>query len=121
SARNVKNVAATELDALWGRLADGNSSEAFRAIFTLAAAPKQTVPFLQQHLKAAAPIDSERITQLLADLDSNQFAVRQRATQELEDCGELAEPALQKKLQAQPSEEARRRIEPLLEKLKPGQ
>jgi hypothetical protein len=61
----------------------------------------------------------QRLAQLFADLDSARFAVRQQATQELENLGELAEPALRQRLQDQPSPEVRGRIEQLLLKL-PG-
>src|SRR5262249_25231812 len=61
--------------------------------------------------------DSKRIRRLLDGLDSDQFAVRKRASAELERLGELAAPALRKAMEGEPSAEARRRIEELLEKL----
>jgi hypothetical protein len=115
--RSFRNLSAKELGALWLALT-GPSSEAFRAVFTLAAAPALVVPFFQHHLKPIAAVDEVRITQLIADLDSNQFAVRHKATQTLEECAELAESALQRKLQTDPSQEVRRRIGLLLDRLK---
>jgi hypothetical protein len=50
------------------------------------------------------------------DLDTNQFAVRESAKQELEKLGEIAAPACRKALEQKPSVEARRRLEALLEK-----
>jgi hypothetical protein len=58
------------------------------------------------------------LARLTANLDSDQFAVRDQATRELEALGELAEAALRKLLAAKPSLEARRRAEELLEKLR---
>jgi hypothetical protein len=52
---------------------------------------------------------------LIADLDSNQFPVRDKATQELEKLAELAHPALKKALAGNPSLEMRQRIETLLD------
>jgi hypothetical protein len=56
--------------------------------------------------------------QLLADLDSDQFAVRQKASQELELLGDRAEGPLRGVLDSNPSLELRKRVETLLDKLK---
>src|SRR5262249_11071479 len=45
------------------------------------------------------------------------FAVRERATGELEELGVLAEPALRRRLTGKPSLELRRRVDKLLERL----
>ena len=55
--------------------------------------------------------------QLIADLDSAQFAVREEASRELEKLGEPVEPALRQALRSRPTLETRRRLERLLEKL----
>src|SRR5262249_49681644 len=57
------------------------------------------------------------ITQLIADLEDARFAVRERATEELEGIGESALPALRKALGGKPSLELRRRAGDLLVKL----
>jgi hypothetical protein len=56
---------------------------------------------------------------LLADLESNEFAVRRKAVAELEKLGEQVEAALRQHLESKPPLEARRRVEALLDKLKP--
>jgi hypothetical protein len=71
---------------------------------------------LRRQLRPASA-DPGRITALIADLDSDRFGVREKATAGLEGFGELAEPLLRKALAGQPSLEARRRIGRLLEKL----
>src|SRR5262249_45740486 len=53
----------------------------------------------------------------VADLDSEQFDVREEATRELEKYAEQARPALQKALEGQPSVEVRQRAMRLLERL----
>jgi hypothetical protein len=55
---------------------------------------------------------------LLATLDDERFAVRQKATRELEQLSETAEPALRKALTDDPAPDARRRIGRLLGKLR---
>ncbi|MBY0528318.1 MAG: sigma-70 family RNA polymerase sigma factor [Gemmataceae bacterium] len=106
-----------EIEKLWGDLSGEASDKAFRGIHTLARAPKSTVPFLRGKLKPVDAVDSKRIEQLIGELADKQFAVRQKAAEELEKMGELAELALKKTLEGQPGLEVGQRIEKLLEKL----
>lgn len=62
-------------------------------------------------------MDHRRIERLIADLDDGRFAVRDRATRELAELGELAEPALRRALAGGASPEARRRLNALLDRL----
>jgi hypothetical protein len=84
----------------------------------LVVAPAQSVPYIQKHLPPAGPVDSNRIAQLVADLDSPRFATRQQATSELEELGHRAEAAYVKALAEKPTLEARHRLEGLLDKLR---
>lgn len=106
---------AKTLHETWTDLARDNAPQAFQAIRLLAAHPAQAVPFLQQRLKPAAPVDPKRLAQLIADLESNDFPARQKATEELERLGDLAVAALEKVLADKPTLETRTRIERLLE------
>jgi hypothetical protein len=72
---------------------------------------------LRQRLRPAQPADPRRVAQLLADLDGNEFAVRQRAAEELEKLADLVEPALRKALAEKPSPEVRKQLERILEGL----
>ena len=54
---------------------------------------------------------------LVADLDADRYAVRQRATADLEQLGAAAESFLREALEHNPSLELRRRAEALLRKL----
>jgi hypothetical protein len=87
-------------------------------VWALAAA-RQSVPFLAERLKPAPQVEDERARRLIADLDSDQFKVRDRASQELEQLGELAEPAMRKALAGKPTPEVRGRLKTLLDQL-PG-
>jgi hypothetical protein len=53
----------------------------------------------------------------IADLDNDRFTIREAALRELESIGGSARSLLRQALQGQLSQEARRRIEQLLEKL----
>jgi hypothetical protein len=68
-------------------------------------------------LRPVEGLPRRRISQLIASLDSDQFAERESAQRELEKLQDLAEAELAKTLTRAPSLEARRRIEFLLEKL----
>jgi hypothetical protein len=79
----------------------------------MAAEPEKTVPFLLARLKPIAQ-DSKHVSQLIADLDNSQFAVREAAAQELAMLGEQVEPNFRRVLARKPSAEVRRRLEALL-------
>jgi hypothetical protein len=91
---------------------------AHRAIRTLAAAPREAVPFLRKRLEPAGAVRPERIEGLIADLDSEQFVVRRAAEEALARLDLLAEPALLGALRASPPLEKRRRVERLLNDLR---
>jgi RNA polymerase sigma factor (sigma-70 family) len=105
-----------QMESLWADLAGADAVRAYRAIRTLAAAPKPSVAFLQKHLRPVEPADAKQVAHLLADLDSDEFAVRDKAMQQLEKLGESAATELRKALAGKPSLEVKRRIEQLLEK-----
>jgi RNA polymerase sigma factor (sigma-70 family) len=113
------NLDAQTLNALWHDLA-GDASGAYQAMKTLQRAGSQTVSLLNKHLKPVAPLKADRVQQLLADLDSDTFTVREKAEHELRQLGDLAEGPLRKVLAGKPSAEKRRRIEGLLEALDPA-
>ena len=73
---------------------------------------------MKDKLRRAEPADAQRLRRLLSDLDSNDFAVRARAQANLEELGDLAEPALRKALADQPTLEFRRRVEQTLQALR---
>jgi hypothetical protein len=107
------DLSPAEVEARWAALAGDDAGKAYRAVWDLAASG-QSVPFLRTHLKPAPAVDAGRIARAISDLDSPNFAVRSRATRELEKLGDLAEPALRQLLAGQPSVETRRRAEQLL-------
>jgi hypothetical protein len=106
------------LPALWADLAGADAVQAHRAVGALIGAPRLAVPFFQQHKPRPVSRQSrERLARLIADLDHDNFNVREKASQELEKQGELAELAFQQALAGKPSPELRLRVNRLLEKL----
>jgi WD40 repeat protein len=115
--REVTSPAHQKLEILWHELAGDDATRAYQSIWSLAATPDKAVPFLRQRLRRVPPVDTRRLTQLIADLDSNSFEARRSASEELEKLGDLAEAALQKVLKSQPSLEVRQRAVRLVERL----
>jgi WD40 repeat protein len=111
------NLSSEELEKCWDALASADAAKAGRALWTLAADPGKSVPFLREHLRLAAADLQKRLTQVpqfLRDLDAQAFAVRDKAKTELTRLGTLAEPAVREALVKPPSAEARRSLEQLL-------
>src|SRR6185312_8983711 len=69
------------LEALWIDLTSQDAARAWRAVWTLSAAPAQSVPLLRDRLKPA-PVPKQ-LARLIADLDADEFKVREKAYQEL--------------------------------------
>ncbi|MGH7172634.1 MAG: sigma-70 family RNA polymerase sigma factor [Gemmataceae bacterium] len=104
-----------KLDACWTALAGKDTAKAYEAVWRLVAAPKQAVPFLRKHLRPVPRPDAKIVARLIADLNSDDFAVRQKATEELGKLGDATAPALRHALAGKPSLEMRRRIQQLLD------
>lgn len=105
------------LSEKWELLAGRDSLAAYRTIHALSATPKETVAFLREYLRLATREDTERIPQLIDDLDNAKLPVRQAATKELERIGAVAAGPLRERLAQKPSVELRRRIDLLLDAL----
>jgi WD40 repeat protein len=117
-AKSAKSPAAADVnvEARWKDLAGDDAAKAYDAILALAGAPEQARAFLKDRLQPAAAGDASQIAKLITDLDSDQFAVRKKASADLEKIGEPAIPLLRKALEGDPSQEVRKRIEELLAK-----
>jgi RNA polymerase sigma factor (sigma-70 family) len=99
----------------WEDLAGDDAAAAYRALWDLAGAPAQALPLLKKGLTApTAGTDDKRVAALLADLDHDEFAVREQAEAALAKMGPAAAPALRKALAGPPSAEVRTRVERLL-------
>lgn len=110
----------SQAETLWADLADGDATKAYQAVRVLSQVPKRAVPLLKDKVEAVPPPDARKLADMIADLDSNAFASRKKAEDELEKMGELAEDALRKALDAKPALEVQKRIESLLSKLATG-
>lgn len=69
---------------------------------------------MRERLRPAEAPTAQQIAVLIADLDSNRFSVRQKASDDLAKIRDVVAGALRKKLAEKPSLELRQRIEQLL-------
>lgn len=106
-----------EMERLWTALASADGIRAYRALWMMIAAARPSVSLLAERLRPKQPVEGTRLERLIAELDSDQFKNRVRASQELEELGELAETALRKALAGTQSLEVRRRVDDLLHKV----
>lgn len=108
------------LDEVWDDLASPDEAKAVRTLRSLAALPELAVPLLEKRLAPVSPATLRRITGLIADLDSEQFDVREQASSALPMLGYLAEQAMKEALAGNPPLETRRRIERILRDMPDG-
>jgi WD40 repeat protein len=111
-----KDLTAEEWRGYWNALANEDARAAYEAIWELAARGDETVAFLRKQLHPADE-GGASAHQVIADLDSREFKVRDAASRELLKLGHDAEPALREVLQGKPSAELRKRAADLLGKL----
>jgi hypothetical protein len=115
--REAAKLTPAQLETLWDDLASDKAAQAYRALGRAVAAAPQAAALLGERLRQAAGVDGKRIARLIADLDSDEFDTREKATKELEAIGNRVVPALKKALEGSPSAEVRQRVEGLLKKL----
>jgi hypothetical protein len=119
-AKPAAALTEKEREEIWQALAAPEAVPAARALGRLADVPGQAVPWLAERLKPGAKADGrqeKRVRELIAQLDDDNFATREKATEELEKLGAAAGPALRQALDNAPSAEMRLRLERLLGKL----
>jgi hypothetical protein len=108
---------AESLEQLWSQLGTDDPVKVDRVKARLVNRPAQTVPFLRQRLRPVT-VDARQVRGWLADLDSDRYATRERASAALESLSDAVEPQLRQALSGKPSLEARRRIERLLKQIR---
>jgi hypothetical protein len=112
-----EKAALTSLRECWKDLASADAARAYGAIWGLVAHSQKGVALLGEHLRPAPGATDEKIKGLIADLDSDEFSVREAATESLRQVSDVAEAALRKALASPPSPEAARRIEAVLREI----
>ena len=103
------------LESAWNDLATREAGESFQSEGRFLAAPADAVKFFAEKVKPVEALDPRRIQRLLADLDSDEFAVREAASKALAGLDEQATPYLEETLKSTESLEVRDRVKRILE------
>jgi RNA polymerase sigma factor (sigma-70 family) len=111
---------AAALQANWESLAGDDGPAAHAAIAALAAAPKQTLPFLQTRLKPETPVAPAAIAKWIEQLDSGEFKVRAEAKEALLAAGDQVMPYADKVLAGKVPLEVRQALQAIQARLGPG-
>lgn len=113
-ARSTLELSASKIDAAWNELADANAVTAYRAMATLVKSPSQAVKLLRGKLKPIEPVTAAHMNKLIADLNSDKYQAREKASSELRHLGARAKAGLEKCLSNSLTLEQFRRIESLV-------
>lgn len=111
----MERGAKPSLDSLWSALA-GEPAKAYRALWIMSES-KEASAFLRGKLVPVKPVSNERLRKLIADLESDTFAVRERATKAFAELGDRASPAMREALRNKPLLETRKRLEDLIQRV----
>ena len=103
------------LESRWADLASPDEAKATRAMLALAATPKETIALLKERLQPVKA-DSKRVEQLVAQLKSSTFTVRNQAMAELEYLGKYIKADLEKARKNNSDAETGSRLKQLLDK-----
>ena len=87
----------------------------------MSADPARAVAFVKERWKPAPELDARRIDRLMAELDDDEFAVREKATEELERHTPKTEEAMRRLLLGGASAEAAHRIHQIMKDLQTPQ
>jgi RNA polymerase sigma factor (sigma-70 family) len=101
-----------EREACWADLASADPARAYRAVRRLASAPAS----LRGRLAPIDPVDEKGLERLIRDLDVDDFARRQMASDKLETLGERAAAACRAALRGKPSLEMQKRLQRLADR-----
>ena len=115
-----KSLSSADFDRCWSDLASQDASVAHHAICRLVDAANDAVPLMKERLHPTLEADPRIVASWIAELDSAKFAQREKAYAELEKLGEGAARFYREALARNPSPEAHRQLDRLMEKLKQG-
>jgi hypothetical protein len=114
-AAAVPGAVPRDLDPLWDDLAEDDAFRADLAIWRLAGGGPRTVALVSERLRPPFTLTKEQLANLLADLNSDSFDTREKASSELARSLETTAPALRAARARNPPQEVRLRLDRLLE------
>jgi RNA polymerase sigma factor (sigma-70 family) len=108
---------AWDADKVWDELGSKDGTKAFAAIRQLRAKPDKAVALLKEQTKLPAAPEPAALQKLFADLGSEDFPTREKATEQLAAAGESVRSALVAEQARARSPEAARRLADLVGRL----
>jgi RNA polymerase sigma factor (sigma-70 family) len=118
--RPPRDTSGGALAEAWDALADADAKAGFRAQGRFLAEPAKAVEWIATRVAPMMAPDRARVKALLADLDSEDFATRERATTDLKGHWPMTAAALREVAAKSSSAEARRRAVAILEEMTNG-
>lgn len=106
-----------DLKQLWNNLAQTDAAAGNDAMWALVLQSDKAVAFIQKHLSKRGNGERDKIATWVRQLGAREFPKREEASRELQKLGSVVVPILQDALKADPSAEARIRIQRLLASL----
>jgi hypothetical protein len=118
-ARKTESLGTVNLEEHWKNLASEDAAVRQPSVWALGACARSSLPLVMDRVTIPDGKEAERrIQRAVADLDAPRFAVRERATRDLEVFGLTALPHLEAALKEGISPEWRMRLEKLIAKVK---
>jgi RNA polymerase sigma factor (sigma-70 family) len=118
--RPPRDAAKGTLADAWEGLADADGKKGFQAQGRFLAEPDKAAEWIVARVAPVERPDPSRVKALIADLDSEDFDTRERATAALREQGVLVAAALREVVAKSSSAEARKRAEGLLKEMENG-
>jgi hypothetical protein len=115
-----RSPSAAELNGNFDQLGAMDAGQAYRAMLVLEAHPTEAVQMLSAHVKPAPAIEKTKVRQLIRELGSKYYAVRQNARKELELIAYAAATDLKQEQLYGRDAEVKRRIDEILKTLQPS-
>jgi RNA polymerase sigma factor (sigma-70 family) len=107
--------ASVSLEKAWNDLAAWKADVAFRSEGRFLAAPADTVRLFAERVRPTEALDPKRVQRWLADLNSDQFAVREAASRALRALDRPVIPYLEEALKKTEAPEVRIRVQKILD------
>ena len=119
-SRKVELLGQAQLDGLWKAVGSDDAAVYQPAVFALGACGGTSVPYIVERITIPDPaVGEKRMTKAVLELDSPRYAIREKATRELEAFGPTALPRLEEALKRSDlTPEWRTRLEKLVADIK---
>ena len=112
-----ESLTDAQLHAWWDELADPDVRKIRQAAANLVRNPVRAVGLLRGKLFPATQPDETKVADLIRNLESADFKLRNDSHRKLSEMGDAAEPALKKAIDPKANDERQRRISQLLARL----